>query len=166
MIKVKDVPIPMLFDGHRDAGKVIRITEMPALQAERWAIRAFIALKGTAGSIPHNYADLGMVGVAILGLNAFFAADVDYEKLAPLLDEMMTCAKMVRDPSHPEAATAILPSDLLDYQTITWLRGEIIGLHTNFSLNGALWELIAGIRATLASQNTETSRPSSDTSSE
>lgn len=133
------VTVPVEWGG-RDAGKHFLITEASAMQAEKWAWKLWIAVKGTSASIPENIAPLGMIAVAIRGINSFLAADVEFEKLEPLLDELMTCIKIVRDPGTPDPAlegvplaTSVMPDDVQEPRTITWLRGEVVRVHTNFS---------------------------------
>lgn len=46
----------------RDAGKVFRITEMPADQAERWAVKAFLAAAKGGITLPDSAAESGFAG--------------------------------------------------------------------------------------------------------
>jgi hypothetical protein len=141
--------------GRRDAGKMFMITEKPATAAEKWAWRLFIAVKGTTAQIPPELEQLGMVGVAIRGINSFLAADVDFAKIEPLLDEMMECVKVVRDPAHPELATDLTRlDDVEEAQTVTWLRNEVLRVHTNFSFAEQLSRLISAITTTGSSSAT------------
>jgi hypothetical protein len=159
MRKEIDVTVPDW--GGRDKGKTFHLTEKPALKAERWAWRMFIALKGTSGYIPldieGSIARLGYVGVALRGINAFLAADVDYEKVEPLLDEMMECVSVVRDPKHQDVYTKLLETDIDELRTVGWLRDEIVRLHVGFSFVDALCHL-ASATASLSAQ--ESSSPS------
>jgi hypothetical protein len=128
----------------RDAKKHFLLTEMPAVQSEKWAMRFFIALKGTSAYIPEELGSLGMNAIAIRGLNSFLGADVDFAKLEPLLDEMMSCVKLVRDPAardalgQPIGTPIVSDDDVEEPQTIMWLRSEVLRLHTNFSFLDAL----------------------------
>ena len=148
--KTRTVTVPSTgenWSGKRDAGKIFLITEMPAMEAEKWAYRAFFALKGTNERIPENIAAMGMVGIALVGLNTFLQADIKPEVMEPLLDQMMGCVKMVRDNRHPDVATPITGTDdILEIQTVLWLRSQIIELHTDFSPADALWTLISAMR--------------------
>jgi hypothetical protein len=140
-------------DFGRDAGKHFLITELPALRAEKWAWRMFLALKGTAGHIPtdieESIARLGMVGVAIRGVNAFLAAAVRYEEIEPLLDEMLTCVQRVRDPRHPEVAQPLIDGDVLEIKTLMWLRGEVLRIHVGFTAA----EVMSRLTSALARNN-------------
>lgn len=133
--------------GKRDAGKTFLVTEMPAMQAEKWAWKMVIAVKGTTARVPEEVAQLGMIGIAVRGLNAFLASDVDFAKLEPLLDEMMTCVSLVRDPAHPDVATPIAsPDDIEEPVTVTWLRSEVLRVHTGFSAAEAFSELVSALQ--------------------
>lgn len=125
----------------RDQGRHFLITEASAMAAEKWAWRLFLAVKGTNAEVPPEYSAYGIVEVARRGINAFLASDIDFEKLEPLLDEMMGCVQLVRDPSVIDAVTGMpvatpmtLSDDIQEVQTIGWLRSEVLRVHTNFSV--------------------------------
>lgn len=125
----------------RDQGRHFLITEASAMAAEKWAWRLFLAVKGTNAEVPPEHAAYGIVEVARRGINAFLASDIDFEKLEPLLDEMMACVQLVRDPSSIDSATGMpvatpmtLSDDIQEVQTIGWLRSEVLRVHTNFSV--------------------------------
>lgn len=155
MRKVETVVVPRW--GTRDDGKTFILTEMFASKAEKWAWRLFLAVKGTTASVPEEIAALGMVAVAIRGLNSFLAADVKFELIEPLLDEMFECVKMIRDPRYPDVATALADDDIEEVQTRAWLRSEVLRLHTNFSLVDAALEWISATSRAAAMQNMQTS---------
>lgn len=143
MRKVETVVVPAF---GRDDGKIFQINEMSAARAEKWAWRMFIALKGTTGEVPPEVMQLGMVGVAIRGLNAFLQADVKYELLEPLLDEMLTCVTIVRDrKNHPDVADTLREFDIEEVQTLAWLRSEVLRVHTGFSVAETLSQLVSAV---------------------
>lgn len=74
-------------DG-RDKGKCFVITEMPALQAERWAMRALLALMRSDPELPEGTELSGMAGLASAGLKAL--ASIRWEDAEPLMDEMLS----------------------------------------------------------------------------
>jgi len=139
----------------RDAGKVFFITEMAAYHAEKWAWSMVLALKGTDGFIPDEVARLGMVGVAIRGINAFLASDPNPDRFFPLLDQMMTCVQIVRDPkNHPEVVMPLATAagldpypDIADPATFGFLRSEVLRVHTNFSFIDAMWKWLSEMSA-------------------
>lgn len=147
MRKSEIVVVPS-WPGNRDGGKSFRITEMSATRAEKWAMRALLMLKGSGERIPSNVQGLGMVGIAILGLNVFLQGSIRPEDLEPLMDEMLTCVEIIRDPRHPEVATPLVSDDdVEEVQTRLWLRSEVLRVHTNFSPAEALSKLISAIQA-------------------
>ena len=147
MRKREVVTVPASWGG-RDANKNFVVTEMPATRAEKWAWRLMIAVKGTTAEVPQEVAALGMVGVAIRGLNAFLASDVDFAKLEPLLDEMMTCVTVVRDLQHPDVATPIVSDDdVEEVRTVAWLRSEVLRVHTGFSAAEAFSRIVSAINS-------------------
>lgn len=128
----------------RDAHKRYAIEEMDAMRAEKWAWRLFLAVKGTSAAVPEDVAPHGMHIVFIRGLNSFMATDVDFRLLEPLLDDMMTCVKIVRDMETKDPLTGrpmsfpFLPDDIEEPQTVLWLRSEVLRVHTNFSVPAAI----------------------------
>jgi len=148
-----EVVVVPSWPGSRDVGKNFLISEMDAVRAEKWAWRAFFALKGSSERIPENIAGLGMVGIAIVGLNVFLQADVDPARFEALLDEMLTCVRVVRDPKTKDAvsggpiATDLLPGDVEEVRTLAWLRSEVLRVHTGFSPADAISTLASAIQA-------------------
>jgi len=114
----------------RDFGKVFRIHEMPASQAERWAIRAFLAMAKSGVDVPDDVADAGMAGLAAFGLKAL--SGVSFELAGPLMDEMFECVKIVPDPKKPMIERALIEDDIEEVKTRLYLRKEIFTLHTGF----------------------------------
>lgn len=150
MRKSEIVTVPK-WSNNRDLGKQYLITEMPSGQSEKWALKAFLMLKGSGERIPDDVVGLGMVGVAILGINVFLRGNLRTEDLEPLLDEMFTCVKIVRDQRHPDVATDLVSDDdIEEVQTRLWLRSEVLRVHTGFSPAEALWKLISAIRTSPA----------------
>ena len=137
--ETKDVNVPV-FPGtrDRDLGKMFRITEWPAATAEHWGMRMILAANSGSGQLPLNLAGLGMEGIAIIGINTFLRGNVMPETLIPLLDELLSCVKFVRDPSKPLITSEIGENDIEEVATRLWLRGEVLTLHLNFSVSAAL----------------------------
>lgn len=157
--KVETVIVPN-WEGNRDSGKQFLITEMSAMAAEKWALRAFLALKGSEERIPDNVRGLGMVGVAIIGLNVFLRGTPKHEDLVMLMDEMMLCVQCIRDRNHPDVGTPIVSDDdVEEVQTLGWLRSEVIRIHTGFSLADSLSKLISDVAELTTSLTTSTSAP-------
>lgn len=115
----------------RDAGKCFVITEMGAFQAEKWAIRALLALARSGLDVPEEVMREGMAGIARFGLAAI--AGAKFEELEPLLDEMFLCVQYMPDQKHPEIIRAVLDEDIEEVLTLAKLRGEALKLHVDFS---------------------------------
>lgn len=129
----------------RDKGKRFLITEMPAMQAEQWAARAFLALAGSGVELPDNVEKAGIAGIAILGFQALGHAR--YELIKPLMDEMMQCIKIIPDPERaqyvrdlnfPPPGDVNSEADIEEVNTIGFLRMEVFELHTGFSIRDVI----------------------------
>ena len=115
----------------RDFGKTFKIIEMPATQAEKWAIRALLALAKSGVDVPDNIAHSGMAGIAAFGLKA--VGGMAFTDAEPLMDEMFGCVFFLPDPSRPQVARALIEDDIEEISTRIRLRKEVFGLHVNFS---------------------------------
>lgn len=123
----------------RDAGKFFLLTEMPAMATEKWAMRAFLALARSGVEVPDDIRSAGIAGMAAMGFQALNR--LNYEDIEPLLDEMMQCVQICRDPQHKDVGSALLPDDIEDVSTILTLRAEVFALHVGFSWADALSKL-------------------------
>lgn len=117
----------------RDKGKRFKITEMSAAQAERWAIRAFLALAHSGAAVPDDFQEAGMAGVALMGIQSL--AGLSFEEAQPLLDEMMECVAYQADAT---VSRPLVESDIEEVATRLRLRSEVFALHTGFSVADAL----------------------------
>lgn len=131
--KVLDVTIK---EEGRDKGKVFRITEGSAWQADRWGIRAMLAMNKRGAAIPDEIMKMGIIGIMAVGVHKF--AGMDWSDLEPLLDEMMTCVTLVPTPSEPRVTRAInfASDDIEEPETYSILRKEIFALHVGFTKPG------------------------------
>lgn len=115
----------------RDLGKTFVITEMSAFKGESWAMRAILAMIKSGVQLPDGYENLGMAGVAEIGLKAL--AGVDMQTLEPLLAEMLECVTFVPDTSKPHVTRKLfVDSDIEEILTLITLRTEVFKLHTGF----------------------------------
>jgi hypothetical protein len=122
-------------DG-RDKGRVFKITEMPAEQAEEWAYRLLLALAKAGVEVPEEFFSMSMAAVAALGVRAL--AGLHWEVAKPLLEEMMGCVQF--QPSE-KVLRALYPGDIEEVATRVRLREEVIALHTGFSVTAFLSDL-------------------------
>jgi hypothetical protein len=117
----------------RDKGKVFILTEMPADQAERWAIRALLALTKSGVELPDDALTAGMAGLAAVGVRAL--AGLNYDDAGPLLDEMLTCAKLEHSPGQPPLPLTVGGVCQVEEVSTFWkIRMALLTLHTGFSM--------------------------------
>jgi hypothetical protein len=114
---------------NRDKGKTFYIREMGAVQAERWAMRALIAVSGPGASVP-NKAGLASLANAKFSLLTMLG-NIKWEVAQPLLDEMMAC---VQRKESPTCIRTLVEEDIDEVTTLLQLRKEVLELHLGFSL--------------------------------
>ena len=116
----------------RDLGKVYKIIEAPAIQADKWGIRAMLALNRNGAQIPDEIMKLGLIGVLVVGVHKL--KGVLWEDLEPLIDEMMGCVEIVPTPSQRNVTRKLFtsPDDIEEVSTLSTLRMEVFKLHTGF----------------------------------
>ncbi|SPL70864.1 phage tail assembly chaperone [Acinetobacter stercoris] len=127
--KVKDIEI----QSGRDQGKKFRITEMPVLQADRWAMRAIFALTKAGVNIQGVDPKAGMLEMAKVASSAL--SGLDTEEGIGLLDELLECVKIIPgggEPREPE-----WDDDLEDFKSLFILRKEALMLHLDFLAAGS-----------------------------
>jgi hypothetical protein len=156
--KTETVTVPR-FEGtaNRDLGKHFKITEWSAARAEKWGMKMTLAFNRSSGSIPMNLAGIGMEGIAILGINTFLRGTIQAEEIIPLLDELLDCVTMIRDPKFPDVVSPIVSEDdIEEVATRLWLRSEVLRIHVSFSPADLLSALFASImtKAPEVSSNT------------
>ena len=117
---------------NRDKGKSFVITEMPADRAERWALRALLAMTSAGVDVPEQATTAGMAGIASVGIGML--SRLDFEVAAPLLAEMMSCVRIdmgngvVRDLLEGDGG------DIEEVVTRLLLRKAVLELHLGFSI--------------------------------
>lgn len=163
MRKEEIVDLTHLPQDNRDRNKRFIITEMPAYQLEWFAARALMAL-GTSGiNVPQEIADLGAVGLLILGYQTFLNANP--EAVRPLKDEMMMCVSEVKPGTVSEIQRGWDPSLVEEISTLKLLREKWLQLHTGFTfaeLASKLSLTISAKKEAKDSLGTETSPGSSE----
>ena len=110
----------------RDADKVYRITEMPAVKAEKWALKALWAVASAGVDIPEDVTNAPLAKLAEFGLKAL--AKVPFHIVEPLLDEMLTCVEVLTD----AGVRKLIADDFQDVKTILKLRKEVLSFHVDF----------------------------------
>lgn len=145
----------------RDAGKLFLLTEWPAMRAEKWLWRFGLAITRSRAEIPYDLKGIGWQGLAIIGWNTILRGEVRSEELLPILDELLECARLVRDPNVRNAqtgeliATPILEGDVKEIATVGHLRNQVFMLHTNFSLADSLLKIKEAIFSLESASSTE-----------
>lgn len=131
----------------RDFGKVFLLTELPASQAERWALRAFMALGSANVELPDGFELSGLAGLARVtgshaedGLLAAFAkvaltlfTRVPFDVAEELLAAMWPCVQIIPDPGNPSVIRGLIEDDIEEVGTRLKLRAELLKLHLGFS---------------------------------
>lgn len=145
-------------DDGRDEGKLFLITEMSAARAESWAMRVLLALMAGNVEIPEGFEELGMAGLAELGMRAL--SGLKWDTAEPLLAEMFDCVAYIPDPRKTHISRPLIDDDIEEVSTRLKLRMEVFKLHTDF-LHAAAE--LAGVERAAAKHNirervTKTSR--------
>lgn len=153
----------VITDEGRDKGKSFLLTEVGALQAEKWAIRAGLLAVQNGVDI-RNPID-GMAGLVLAGVFTVLGG-LKFSDLEPLLDEMLTCIQYRPDSRNPDIAKSMVvrqlfPDDIEEVQTLFRLRREVVELHLGFSIAAALSTLQEDSAATTDSSDIPTSPPPS-----
>ncbi|MGE9547621.1 hypothetical protein [Snodgrassella sp. CS2] len=126
--KTKDITI----ESGRDAGKSFRITEMPILQADKWAQRAIFAIARAGVDTCSINMNGGMLEMARLALDV--VGKIDPEVGGDLLDELLSCVQII--PTGGVPRSLVMDSDIEDIKTLFVLRKEVLALHIDFLKNG------------------------------
>lgn len=117
----------------RDKGKTFILTEMPADQGERWALRALLALTNTGAAVPEEALSAGMAGLAAVGVQAL--GMLNSTQVQPLLDELWpTCVRIV-PPNEKLMPQEIIPgmnSQIEEVKTRLEIYRALLKLHTGF----------------------------------
>lgn len=151
----KTVEIVIAAEG-RDQGKMFVLTEMSAMKAERWGIRAAMAMSRANLDIDPQLLASGLAGIAVVGLKGLSGAQ--FNELEPLLDELMTCVQVVPEPKRPEVRRPVIEDDFEEISTVLKIRYEVFSLITGFSVPAPLLTMIQGhLREVGKSLNTLTS---------
>lgn len=115
----------------RDAGKVFRITEIPAKKAENWILRAVFGLGRAGVEIPPEILTLGAAPIA-------FAIATQVNKLPSrlgvrLADELMQSVLRVEDTID----RSLVDLDIEDLSTRLRLKKEVLKLTFGFFVPAA-----------------------------
>ena len=84
--------IVTISDSGRDQGKRFKLTEMPSSRAEKWALRALLAMSQSGVPIPPDVMGMGMPALVSFGLQAIL--NMAYPEAEGLMVELMACIQM------------------------------------------------------------------------
>lgn len=155
-------------DHGRDAGKRFLLQEWSAAKAEDWGWRAVFALNRGGADIPiERVAGMGMAAIAYVGFSTLMRGNINSEEMIPILNELLECVSIIRDPSAVDQATGgpvatplINDDDIEEVRTRLWLKNEVFNLHTGFSPADVIATLISAVMTPASdSQRQETSAP-------
>lgn len=163
MRKTETVVVPAEWGG-RDAGKNFQITEWPAAVAEDWAFRFLFACGRGGADVDFNRAlGAGWEFIFWSGVNTLLRGAFVPDEVIPLLNRLLECVQIIRDPTKPDAsgkpvASAIIADDdIAEIRTRLWLRSEVIRVHANFSVADVASAYLAAMERT-KSEGTTSSR--------
>lgn len=115
-------------DEGRDKGKTFHIEELPAREAERWALRALLAMSKHGVNIPESALEGGFATLAAAGLNLI--GNIDHAEADALMDKMLECVKF--HPGGNLQPRPLIESDIEEISTLIRLRAEVFKLHADF----------------------------------
>ena len=111
-------------DG-RDAGKVFKITEMPAVPMDKWVTRALILL---------GKSDKGIGALAGTSFESILKAlsAADYDETEKLLNELLACCSFLKDGVSVPMKGDMIDSVIEEWTTIMRLRVEALKVNLGF----------------------------------
>ena len=122
-LKTKEI----IIEKGRDQGVKFLITEMPIAKADKWAMKALLALAAGGVDVPDMSA--GILGITQVAFTALRSLDDD--KAISLLDELLDCVQIVPEGGKPRQLDLSM-NDVQDFSTLWILRKEALGLHIDF----------------------------------
>ena len=132
----------------RDKGKAYLITEMPASHAERWAMRAIMAMASSGAEMPDGMEGAGLAGIASMVAGAdpetpalamlargalVLFSRVPFDVAEQLMANMFSCVQMIPDPARTDVVRYLIEDDIEEVATRLKLRAELLKLHLGFS---------------------------------
>lgn len=135
-------------DG-RDKGKTFVVTELPALDIERWTVRLVLALGKNGVNLPGVQADSGFAGIA--GVLWALMAQVSPEEAETLMAKMLDGLKI----DEGKIVRELVTDDVEEPETLLQLRMAWVELHAGFFKKGG--RLIWGRLTSLTGASTPAS---------
>lgn len=110
----------------RDAGKLFKITEWPAVQTERWILRAVFGLGKAGVEVPVEVLQLGAAPTAYF--IATQAIKLPSRLGLRLAGELMECVQRVEE----KVTRSLVDNDTEELSTRLQLKGEVLKLTFGF----------------------------------
>ncbi len=114
----------------RDHGKTFIITEMGARPGHRWATKVIFGLLGAGFEVPENLQELGLAGVAVMGLQAL--SNLPHAVAEPLLDELLTCVQIKQE----LVTRPLVDEDVEEVRTYFDLQRVVLTMHIEPFISG------------------------------
>lgn len=114
----------------RDKGKTFVLTELPALDIERWTVRLILALGKNGVSLPSVQVDSGFAGIA--GVLWVLLSQITPEDAEGLLATMLAGLKI----DEGKITRDIVADDIEEPETLLQIRMAWVELHAGFFAKG------------------------------
>jgi len=114
----------------RDKGKTFVITELPALDIERWTVRLVLALGKNGVNLPGVQADSGFAGIA--GVLWALVAQVSPDEAESLMATMLAGLKI----DEGKITRDLVADDIEEPETLLQIRMAWVDLHSGFFAKG------------------------------
>lgn len=138
-------------DG-RDKGKTFVLTELPALDIERWTVRLILALGKNGVSLPDVQAQSGFAAIA--SVLWVLLAQVSAEEADALLATMLDGLKI----DEGKITRNLVADDIEEPETLLQIRMAWVDLHSGFFAKGG--RLIWGRLTSWIGESTPASKTS------
>jgi hypothetical protein len=156
----------------RDKGAVFTITEMPAVQATDWFLRAMQLLIRSGADVPPNIMLHGPAAFVTMGIGTVLGGlgKAPWPEFKALMDELMGCLVSYQPVGAVQPVTnpALILTQIEEVATLLYIREEVVSMHLNFSIRERLsnYRQLAAQMMVAIMQTTETSTGGSAPSSE
>ena len=147
----------------RDQGDTVTITEMAAIPATEWFIRAMQLLVRSGADVPPNIMEHGVAGFATIGIGTIIGGmgKAPWYEVKPLLDELLTCVTGYQKTGAiaPITQWNVIKGQIEEPSTILQIYEEVVSLHLGFSVAAKLstYRAMAATMISLLGRNTKTS---------
>jgi hypothetical protein len=118
--------ITITIDEGRDKGKKFKLTEWPAVQTERWIMRAVFGLGKAGVELPPEVLQFGSAGIAYA--IATQATKMPSRLGIRLANELMECVQIV----ETALTRSLVDEDIEDVSTLLKLKSEVLKLTFGF----------------------------------